>query len=55
MKRSLKSSIKSLNILGILLAFLVLCVIMAIASRPFLKQTNLLNILLYAMFNRLFG
>ena len=45
MKRSLKSSIKSLNILGILLAFLVLCVIMAIASRPFLKQTNLLNIL----------
>ena len=45
MKRSLKSSIKSLNILGILLAFLVLCVIMAIASPAFLKQTNLLNIL----------
>ena len=45
MKRSLKSSIKSLNILGILLAFLVLCVIMAIASPAFLKQTNLLKIL----------
>ncbi len=45
MKTNVKNKIGSLNTLGILAAFLVLCVIMAIASPAFLKSTNLLNIL----------
>lgn len=40
-----KSRISSLNTLGILIAFIVLCVVLAIASPAFLKTTNLLNIL----------
>lgn len=45
MKVNVKNKIGSLNTLGILAAFLVLCVIMAIVSPAFLKSTNLLNIL----------
>lgn len=45
MKTNMKNKIGSFNTLGILAAFLVLCVIMAFASPAFLKSTNLLNIL----------
>lgn len=45
MKTSAKNRIGSLNTLGILAAFIVLCVVMMIASPAFLKPTNLLNIL----------
>lgn len=46
MEKSVKKKrLGSNNTLGILIAFLVLCVILAIASPAFLKSTNLLNIL----------
>ena len=45
MKTNLRNKIGSLNTLGITAAFIVLCVVMAIASPAFLKSTNLLNIL----------
>ena len=41
----MKTKIKSTNLLGILVAFILLCVILAIASPAFLQTTNFLNIL----------
>jgi ribose transport system permease protein len=40
----MKIRMKSTNLLGILAAFIVLCVILSIASPAFLKTTNFLNI-----------
>lgn len=45
MKTNFRSKIGSLNTLGISIAFIVLCIVMTIASPVFLKSTNLLNIL----------
>lgn len=45
MKSKLQNRITSLNTLGILFAFIVLCVVMMFVSPVFLKSTNLLNIL----------
>ena len=45
MKTSLKNKIGSMNTLGIVAAFIALCIVMTIASPAFLKSTNLLNIL----------
>ena len=45
MKTNARSKLSALNTMGILIAFIVLCVVMAIASPSFLRSTNLLNIL----------
>lgn len=45
MKTNARSKLGALNTMGILVAFIVLCVVMAIASPSFLRSTNLLNIL----------
>ena len=41
----MKTKMKSTNLLGIFVAFVMLCAILAIASPAFLKATNFLNIL----------
>lgn len=45
MKTNARNKLGALNTMGILIAFIVLCVVMAIASPSFLRSTNLLNIL----------
>ena len=45
MNTNARSKLSALNTMGILIAFIVLCVVMAIASPSFLRSTNLLNIL----------
>jgi ribose transport system permease protein len=45
MKTSIGSRVRSINFLGILFAFVILCIVMIIVSPHFLKPANLLNIL----------